>query len=309
MDLKIDFRWIIGLLLMSFVAAAYGQEKEGKISIGEVIYKEYQENGIENALEKYQELRDSQADQYVINEWELNNIGYQIMLDDKDLDAAEKIFSLNMKEYPDAPNPQDSYADYLIEKGDKEEAKKYLQNSVALAEKDKDNLDNLRLMRTSKAKLAKLEDKHRQLDFLVGTWEIDYTSFTNDPEGQHFKGEDEIIYDDELNTFTVYHKDERGEKVGARLIVYDAVNDEYDVAYFRPGEPLGLRSATMKITAQGPDKFEMMEEFTEVDGTKKKARHELTRTGENNMDWVIFEAEENGTDWKKVVALDMDRNN
>lgn len=308
MDLKLDFRWLISLLLMSFVAAAFGQEKEGKTSIGEVIYREYQENGIDNALKKYSDLKSNQADQYEINEWELNNIGYQIMLDDKDLDAAEKIFSLNIKEYPDAPNPQDSYADYLLEKGDKEEAKKYLEKSVALAEKDKEDLDKLRIMRTSKAKLAKLEDKHRQLDFLVGTWNIDYTSFSNDQEGQHFKGEDEIHYDEDLNAFTVYHKNERGEKVGARFIVYDAVNEEYDVAYFRPGEPLGLRSATMKITEQGPEKFEMLEEYTEIDGTKKKARHELTKTGENNMDWVIYEAGEDGTNWKKVVALDMDRN-
>lgn len=308
MDLKMDFRWIISLLLMSFVAATFAQEKEGKTPIGETIYQEYRDNGIEKALEKYQEIKSNQADQYNLDEWQLNRIGYKIMLDDKDLDAAEKIFSFNMKEYPSAPNPQDSYADYLLEKGDTEEAKEYLENSIALAEKDKGDLEKLRIMRTSKAKLAKLENKHKQLDFLVGTWNVEYTSFENNPEGQHFQGENEILYDDELNTFTVYHKDDRGEKVAARVIVYDAVNDVYDVAYFRPGEPLGIRSATMKIVEQGPEKFEMIEEYTDIDGTEKKARHELIKTGENNMDWVIYEAAENGTDWKKVVALDMDRN-
>ncbi|UJH92284.1 hypothetical protein LZ575_06995 [Antarcticibacterium sp. 1MA-6-2] len=145
-----------------------------KNSIGDAVYEEYKQNGIDKALAKYRDLKANKD--YEVTEWELNRIGYQLMHDDGDLEAAENVFSLNMEEYPQAANPMDSYADYLIEKGNPEEAKNYLQKSIAQNEKNKRE-DEKQLLKASKAKLAKLENKHKQLDFLIGNWDVNSTNF------------------------------------------------------------------------------------------------------------------------------------
>src|SRR5690606_9745335 len=99
----------------------------------------------------------------------------------------EKVFKLNMEEYPQAANPHDSYADFLMQKGDKETARKHYEKAVAMAEKGSSN-DDKNLFRMSKAKLAKLDNKHKQLDFLVGNWDVKSTSFAEGLGGGSFDG-------------------------------------------------------------------------------------------------------------------------
>src|SRR5690606_37110682 len=118
----------------------------------------------------------------------------QVMLNNGDLESAEKIFKLNIEEYPKAANPHDSYADYLMEKGDKKEARKHYEKAVSMAEKSTRE-DEKELLRMSKAKLAKLDEKHKQLDFLLGNWDVKSTSFTEGFGSGNFSGQDEYIRD------------------------------------------------------------------------------------------------------------------
>ncbi len=46
------------------------------------------------------------------------------MMEDKDLETAEAVFKTQIEEYPEQANPYDSYGDLLLEKGEKEKAKK-----------------------------------------------------------------------------------------------------------------------------------------------------------------------------------------
>jgi len=57
-------------------------------------------------------------------EAEINAYGYQLMMQQNDLDGAIKIFQLNVKKFPDAWNVYDSLAEALNTKGDKTGAKK-----------------------------------------------------------------------------------------------------------------------------------------------------------------------------------------
>ena len=306
--MKANFNLIglIGLFFLCFSTLAVAQET--KIYVGDAVYQEYKQNGIESALQKYSELK-SKTSEYNLTEWELNRIGYQIMMDDKDLESAEKIFSLNMKEYPQAANPRDSYADYLIEKGDMEGAKKYLRESIAIAEKSDKEDEQTRILQGSKAKLAKLENKHRQLDFLVGKWDLTSTNFTNGEEAGKETGIDEVVYDEASSLITINHKNSNGEIMGKRMMMYDPMDESFDVVYINTQTPMGIESSEIKIKEAGENKLELVEAYTTRKGEKKKMRHEINKSEANKLDWVIYESGANEQEWKKVYAMNMVKKN
>ena len=299
---------LISLFILCFSVTAFAQDTIQKKSVGDAVYQEYKQNGIDSALQKYTELK-SKSDEYTITEWELNRIGYQIMMDDKDMESAEKIFSLNMKEYPQAANPRDSYADYLIEKGDPEGAKKYLKESIAKAEKSDKEDEQTRILQSSKAKLARLENKHKQLNFLVGNWNLNSTNFTNGVESGNITGTDEIVYDETSSLITIKHKNSNGEIFSKRIMVYDPIDEGYDVAYINTLSPMGIENSFIKINKVGDNKLELMEIYTNRKGEKKKMKHEINKNDNNKLDWVIFEPGANEQEWKKVYAMKMEKKN
>ncbi len=135
MKTKINLNQILSICFICLAPFIYSQEVSDQKSVGDVVYEEYRQNGINKALDKYRDLKANNQNDYNFTEWELNRIGYQIMQNKEDLEAAEKVFKLNMEEYPKAANPQDSYADFLIAKGDKKAAKKHFEKAVSMAEK------------------------------------------------------------------------------------------------------------------------------------------------------------------------------
>lgn len=305
MGSKINLSWYMSFIFMCFFISTYAQDPE-KESIGDVVYEEYQENGIDEALAKYQKLKVNSADQYTWTEWELNRIGYRIMLDEKDMEAAQKVFKFNIEEYPEAANPYDSYADYLLEKGEKEEAKEYFKKSISLAEKSSKEDEKTRIMSASKSKLAKLEKKDKVFDFLVGNWKIDAQGFNNGEEGAQMKGKDKVTYDENANAIIIHHFGEKDESEGIRVIAYDALDDEYDVAYISPNNLQGIQVSSMKMKKLGENKFEFMDHFTERSGKEVVLKHEIEKVSDNEMKWVIFEKSE-ADEWQKVYAMNMSK--
>lgn len=303
MKSKINLSWYMSLILMCFFISTYAQDTE-KASIGDVVYEEYKENGIDEALAKYQKLKANEADKYNWTEWELNRIGYRLMLDEKDMDAAKKVFKFNIKEYPNAANPYDSYADYLLEKGNKEEAKEYFKKSIAIAEKSDKEDEQTRIMSSSKSKLAKLEKKDKTFDFLVGNWNIESHGFNEGKEGPKMKGKDKVIYDENANAFIIHHFGEDDNSEGIRIIAYDAMDDEFDVAYINPDNLQGIQVSNMKMKKLDDKKYEFMDHFTERSGKKVVLKHEIEKISDNQMNWVIFEKSEND-EWQKVYAMNM----
>lgn len=303
MESKINNGWIMTLVFMFFFVANYAQDQE-KTSIGEVVYEEYQQNGVDQAIRKYKDLKANEAEEYTWNEWELNNIGYQIMNDDNDLDAAEKIFSLNIKEYPQAANPYDSYADYLLEKGDTEKAKEYLRKSIAIAEKSDKEDEQTRILSTSKGKLAKLDKKDKQLDFLVGDWKIDAKGYQDGKEMSQMKGNDKVVYEKNGNALIFRHFDDQQNSEGMRILTYDAIDDEFDVAYLSPSSLQGIQMSSMKMKNVGENKYEFMDRYTTRNGKEMMMKHEMEKISDNEINWMIFEKTEEGA-WQKVYAMNM----
>lgn len=307
MEIKLNLNRILSIFFLCLAPAVFSQDVK-KNSVGDVVYEQYKNGDIDKALTKYRDMKAKKPAGYEFTEWELNRIGYQLMLEDKDMAAAEKVFKLNMEEYPQAANPHDSYADYLMEKGDKQMAKKHYEQAVSMAEKST-RQDEKDLGKQSKAKLAKLDDKHKQLDFLIGNWNVTSTDFSESTAGQVYSGSDEYVRIKDENMVMINHLNENGEVMGKRILVYDAVQDEYDVAYIDVKTPLGIETATLKLKDLGNNSFELAEKYTAQDGKDKMMRHELKKRADGGMDWVIFESDAGKEDWKKVYAMDMKKKN
>lgn len=308
METKLNLSQVLSLCFICLTSFVFSQETTNPNSVGDIVYEEYRQNGIESAMEKYRDLKANNSDEYEFNEWELNRIGYLVMENDGDMEAAEKIFKLNMEEYPDAANPHDSYADYFIKKGDKEAAREHLEKAVSMAE-NSTREDEKELLKMSKAKLAKIENKHRKLDFLMGEWNVTGTSFAEGLGSGVFTGRDEYVQNEDENMIMINHLNQRGEVMGKRIMVYDAAEDEYDVAYININTPMGIRTSSLKLKELDNDTYELIELPNEQDEDDKQMRHELKKNPDGSLNWVIYESEPDKEDWKKMYAMDMSRNN
>lgn len=102
-------------------------KKSIAITIGKIVLNE----GAEEAIKMYHDLKANQKDTYNFEEFELNNLGYQLLQLKKVKDALE-IFKLNVAEYPEAFNPYDSLGEAYMNNGEKELAIKNYAKSLEL---------------------------------------------------------------------------------------------------------------------------------------------------------------------------------
>ena len=150
-----------------------GQEYEyPKKGIGLALYRKYEEEGIDNAIEFYKKLKASdQLKMFITDRSELNSLGYYLMNTVGDLDAAEKVLKLNMEEYPDWFNAYDSYAEIKMLKGKTEEAIKYYKKSLEMNPGNDNAVEMLgKLGIDYKADQVKVPDEI--LQEYVGTYEL-----------------------------------------------------------------------------------------------------------------------------------------
>ena len=87
------------------------------LSIREVLGKETASEGVEHAIAQYRKFKAERPSDFVINEGELNVLGYQLLWAGR-VDDAMAILKLTMEEYPNSANTYDSYGDALLAKGD-----------------------------------------------------------------------------------------------------------------------------------------------------------------------------------------------
>jgi CubicO group peptidase (beta-lactamase class C family) len=89
--------------------------ESNKESIALTIRKESEKN-IDKGIELYKDLKKNKSNEYNFsNESELNQLGYEF-LGDKKIDAAIKIFSLNITEFPNSANVYDSRGEAYFNK-------------------------------------------------------------------------------------------------------------------------------------------------------------------------------------------------
>jgi tetratricopeptide (TPR) repeat protein len=302
MRAQLNIKWVIGILLISLSPLVLGQEKS-QPNLSDKLHTEYKANGIEQSLKMYEKLNADKS--YNGFEEPLNILGYTLMLEDQDLDAAKMVFEAQIEEYSDQANPYDSYADLLLEMGNMEEAKKNLKKSVDLAEKGETDFET-EIFRASKAKLAKLENKHKMFEFMDGNYDIDISNYEDGKASNNNKMHSQASYDESGNILTVNFTNQGDQSVGKRIIVYDAIEDRYDMAFLSTNEPFGIRVSHMKVKDLGNNKIEFMETYVDRKGKEQKAKHEIMKN-DGAVEWVIFEQAEDSKNWEKVVVQNFNK--
>lgn len=114
-----------------------------------LVEKIIKESGVEEAIQKYKEIKAEKADEYVLHERGLNAVGYNLLRSDK-IEEAIEVFKFNVEEYPDAFNVYDSLGEAYMKHGDKELAIQNYKKSLELNPKNEN----------AKRKLEELEKEN-----------------------------------------------------------------------------------------------------------------------------------------------------
>lgn len=104
---------------------------EVKPHIAATLKKMIEEEGTANLQAKFSELKKSAPTKFDYSESGINALGYYF-LNRKKFDEALAVFLLNINEYPSSANVYDSYAEALMESGDKENAIRNYKKSLEI---------------------------------------------------------------------------------------------------------------------------------------------------------------------------------
>lgn len=112
--------------------------------IDEVLSPIIQNKGIAQAISEYRKLKLAQPEAYNFGEGQLNSLGYQLLAENKIVDAI-KIFELNVKEFPKYANGFDSLGDAYLKVDEKQKAIEAWEKAVILgSEFTKEKLNELK---------------------------------------------------------------------------------------------------------------------------------------------------------------------
>ena len=82
-------------------------------------------------------------------------------------------------------------------------------------------------------------------------------------------------------------KDKNGNLIGTRIIAYDAIDDEYDMAWVGTNTLRGINPSTIKVKKSTPDEVVMVEKFKE-DGRTVKIKHIVKRSS-GEIEWDVHD--------------------
>ncbi len=297
----IKLRWSISLLLLCFTTSLLAQDK-GQL-MADQLYETYKDKGAKEVLKVYNENNTNKDYEGMAEP--LNVLAYRLMQDDKDLKAAEMLLQAQIEEYPNEANPYDSYSDVLMEMGKKDEAKKYIEKSLKLAS-EKETEENELVIAAGKAKMAMLENKDKQMNFLIGNWENETKTYRNGEETNSTVSSNNISFSDEGSIMIVDHNDTGNEPCCKRIMVYDPNEDEFDVAFMRRNQPNGIYSSKMKIKELAKDHLELMESYTNNENEEVTMKHDIIKKS-NNVEWTTYASTDG--EWEKVRSMNLKKKN
>ncbi|MBE7639912.1 hypothetical protein GUB10_06175 [Salegentibacter sp. BLCTC] len=302
MKKEIIFRRLISLVIILCGGLVFAQE-ENKTSLDEKLYQEIKSNGLEEAMKMYEKHKTAA---YEGLQEPLNLLGYKLMMEDKDLETAEIVFKAQIEEYPEQANPYDSYGDLLLEKGEKEKAKKHFKKSAELAENIQDEAERNEMKQASLSKLARLENKHRKLDFLTGDWEITQTGYRDGQPVDIPKSTQSISYLPGESVLRVTHTKEGNTACCERIVAYDALDDTYEMAYISAVNPNGIQVSDIHIKEKGNGEYEFIEDYTQ-NGEQKQAKHIISKKDQDHIEWQVLIPKEGSQNWELVNKMEFKR--
>jgi CubicO group peptidase (beta-lactamase class C family) len=140
-----------------------------KKMIAPVLQKEIETNGITAAIALFKAEKNKESSEYNFDEQVLNGLGYEMLLNKKELAIALALFKLNVETYPEASNPYDSYAEALLENGDEAGAIKNYKKSLEL---DPSNDNAREVLKTLGETVKEVTVSKEMLESYVGKYEL-----------------------------------------------------------------------------------------------------------------------------------------
>ncbi len=288
------FRGLLSVIFILSLSWGYAQTTEVSNSANpsDELYQTYKNGGIDKAISSYNSSS-VKGDEYTLLSEPLNILGYRLM-DEGDLDGAEKAFLAQIDEYPNEANPYDSYADLLMKKGNEEKAKMNYQKAIELSATMDDVEEKQQMLEASKSKLAMLEGKGSDMKFLEGKWKTKMYNIQNGSKSLGREGSVEFTANGSNTILTGITTDNQGNYVGTRLIAYNALNDEYDMSYASTAAN-GISPSILKLESSSPGKTVMIESYEE-NGKPIKVKH-VMKPSQNGISWEIHDIsqDDNGT--------------
>lgn len=105
-------------------------------SLAKALGKEYLRGGLESARKLFDKLKNDPD--FSFREGEMNDLGYQLILDKKDAEAAIEILKINAEKFPESFNVWDSLGEIYYKAGFREEAIKNYEKSLELNPQNKE---------------------------------------------------------------------------------------------------------------------------------------------------------------------------
>ena len=118
-------------------------------SAGRVLLKNILGKGADAALVEYRQWRQGRVAGEVVNENQMNRIGYELLSAKRTKDAIE-VFKQNVSDYPQSSNVYDSLGEAYRVNGDRELAIKNYERSVELAPDNTNGVEALKKLRENK---------------------------------------------------------------------------------------------------------------------------------------------------------------
>jgi tetratricopeptide (TPR) repeat protein len=218
-------------LTFGFYTVSFSQEKTEKLpSVGDALYDIINTKGVEAALAEYDKLKKKSADKYNFDEWQLNKLGYRL-LEEKKFDEAKAVLLKNIEQFPDAPNPYDSYAEACMMSGDKQQAIEYYKKSLEKLKGESIDAETKEwLGNNTQSKLALLDGRATAFSWYPGSWEIRSSSL----------GKDGVWTENEATSTVTAHADgyllvgDYSSKYlkGTTLLSYNTKTDKWEMTWF-----------------------------------------------------------------------------
>lgn len=291
-------KWGVSFLLICFTTSLMAQNENNEAMLTK-LYEVYKEKGVDEVLKVYQKENTNTAYEGMAEP--LNVLAYRIMQEEEDLQAAAVLLKAQIDEYPEEANPYDSYSDVLLEMGNQDEAVKNIEKSLAIAEKN-EHIENNLVLEAGKAKLAILNNKDKQLNFLVGNWDNETQMYSNGEKTNSSNSSNKISFDETGSMLVVDHDTAGDKPCCKRVMVYNPVDDEFDVSYMRRTQPNGIKNSKMKVNEISSNHFEVIESYMNAKNEQVELKHDIVKNA-GNVDWMVYTEGDNG--WEKVRSMNL----
>lgn len=149
----------------------YGKDYDmPKKSVADAVLVVIEDKGINAGISYYNTIKKTEA--YSLSEREMNDVGYQLMGDNK-VEEASKVFQLIIKEFPTSSNAYDSFGESLMKLGKNELAIKNYRKSVALNPNNQGGINALKKLGDDVSDLVKeIKVSNAVLETYIGKYEL-----------------------------------------------------------------------------------------------------------------------------------------